>query len=504
MQRSDNLSIDVTDEVHPSVAAHAVLATKLVGLDIAGLDLVAEDVARPLEDQGAAFVEVNAGPGLLMHLKPSVGQPRPVGEAIVAQLFEPGDDGRIPIACVTGTNGKTIVAKLLAHVLRGTGRVVGLTSSDGVEVGERRLEIGDCAGPKSAENVLLHPDVESAVFEAGRGGILREGLGFDRCDVAIVTNIAEADHLGQSDIQTPEQMFMVKRSAVDVVLPGGAKVLKADDPIVADMAPLGRGEAILFAIDPAHPLIAQRRTEKGRAVFVEEGVITVAEGGWDTPVLPVAEVPLTHGGRAVFQIENVLAVVGAVSALKIPLELLRERLLSFDGGVGELPGRFNVWSCRGGTLILDDCHNTSALRALSVTLAAFPSTRRTVVYSAGKGRRDEDLVAQGQLLAETFDRVILYRDPGAIERSAARLFTPFREGLAKAAKPIDILEIEDAAAARRRGLEDLGEGALVVVQAEDQNPGPAVSDLLGFVNNGGDASVGTQAAGPIQGAQQAR
>jgi len=504
VQRSDNLSIDVTDEIHPSVAAHAVLATKLVGLDIAGLDLVAEDIARPLEDQGAAFVEVNAGPGLLMHLKPSVGLPRPVGEAIVAQLFEPGDDGRIPIACVTGTNGKTTVAKLLAHVLRGTDRVVGLTSSDGVEVGERKLEVGDCAGPKSAENVLLHPDVESAVFEAGRGGILREGLGFDRCDVAIVTNIGEADHLGQSDIQTPEQMFMVKRSAVDVVLPGGAKVLKADDPIVADMAPLGRGEAILFAIDPAHPLIAQRRAENGRAVFVEEGVITVAEGGWDTPVVPVAEVPLTHGGRVPFQIENVLAVVGAISALKIPLELLRERLLSFEGGVSELPARFNVWPCRGGTLILDDCHNTSALRALIATLPAFPSKRRTIVYSAGKGRRDEDLIAQGELLAGTFDRVILYRDMGAIERSAEMLYAPFRAGLAKATKPIEIIEIEDAAAARLRGLGDLSEGSLVVIQAEDQNPGPAVSDLVGFVNNDGGASVGTQAAGPLHGSKQAR
>ncbi|MFO0722163.1 MAG: cyanophycin synthetase [Myxococcota bacterium] len=478
VQRNDNLAIDVTDEVHPTVAAHAVLATKIVGLDIAGLDIVAEDIARPLEDQGGVVVEVNAGPGLLMHLKPSVGTPRPVGEAIVAQIYAPNDDGRVPIACVTGTNGKTIVTKLLAHLLAGTERVVGLTSSDGVVVGDRLIESIDAAGPISAQNVLMHPDVEAAVFEAGRGGILREGLGFDKCDVAIVTNIAEADHLGQSDINTPEQMFMVKRSAVDVVLPGGAKVLKADDPKVAEMAGLGRGEAIFFAIDGEHPLITARRAEGGKSAYVREGAVTIGEGPFETTVLPLEEIPLTHGGRAQFQVENVLAAVAAATALKVPLDILRERLASF----ADVPGRFNVHAHRGGTLILDDAHNIPALRALVTAIADFPASRRTVVYSAGPGRRDEDLIEQGKMLGAAFDRVILYADPRMLDRPVERLFALFQQGLLGAPRSKEIIEIPNASEARRAGLAGLEPGALVVLQAEDQNPGPALRDLTELLN----------------------
>ena len=477
VQRNDNLSIDVTDDVHPSVAAHAVLAARIVGLDVAGLDVVAEDISRPLEDQGGVIVEVNAGPGLLMHLKPSVGTPRPVGEAIVGTLFPPGENGRIPIVCVTGTNGKTTVTKLVAHMLRSTGRLIGTTTSDGIDVDGRTIEQGDCSGPRSARKVLLNPLVEAAVFEAGRGGILREGLGFDRCDVAVVTNISDADHLGQSYIDTPEQMFTVKRCGVDVVLPTGTAVLKADDPLVADMAPLSAGAVTFFAIDGEHPVLVAHRAQGKRVVFVRDGSIILSDGQNESTLLPIASVPLTHGGRARFQVENVLAAVATGWALELPLETLRATLESFQGDVRDLPGRFNRIDWRGATLIVDDCHNASALAALSEAIESFPAERRTIVYSAGDGRRDVDIVRQGAQLAQAFDRVILYEDFSASGRQPGELARLFRQGLEGGPRVARIQEIRNHREAIEAALAGAGPGDLIVVQTEDAEIEPTLETI---------------------------
>ncbi|MFM8218293.1 MAG: Mur ligase family protein, partial [Planctomycetaceae bacterium] len=215
VQWNDNLSIDCTDDVHPTVAEHAVLAAQTIGLDIAGLDIVATDISRPLEEQGAVVVEVNAGPGLVMHLKPSVGEPRPVGEAIVGTMFPENDNGRIPVVAVTGTNGKTTTIRLIAQMFRAQGLWTGMTCTDGIFLNDRLIDTGDCSGPKSARSVLLNPQVDAAVLETARGGILREGLGFDRCDAAVVTNIGEGDHLGMGGIETAEQLAAVKRAIVE-------------------------------------------------------------------------------------------------------------------------------------------------------------------------------------------------------------------------------------------------------------------------------------------------
>ncbi|RZJ09187.1 MAG: cyanophycin synthetase, partial [Acidovorax sp.] len=238
---------DVTDDVHPEVAARAIAAAQMVGLHICGVDMVAETVLRPLEEQGGGFVEVNAAPGLRMHLAPSYGKPRNVGQAMVDKLYAHGDDGRIPTVAVTGTNGKTTTARLIAHLFNAQGLRVGMTNTDGVYVNGRQIDSGDCSGPKSARNVLLHPEVDAAVFETARGGILREGLGFDRCQVAVVTNIGAGDHLGLNYITTVEDLAVLKRVIVQNVATTGYGVLNAADPIVAAMAPSCPGKIIFFA-----------------------------------------------------------------------------------------------------------------------------------------------------------------------------------------------------------------------------------------------------------------
>ncbi len=232
IRRNANLSTggtatDVTDLVHPDVAARAIDAARIVGLDIAGVDVVAIDISSPLESQRGVIVEVNAAPGLRMHLEPSVGKSRPVGEAVVGTLFAPGENGRIPIVAVTGVNGKTTTTRFISHILQGTGRRVGMTCTEGIFIDGRRIQTGDCSGPQSAQNILLNPAVDAAVLETARGGILRAGLGFDRCDVAVVTNIGEGDHLGLADINTLDKLARVKRTIVEALAPSGAAVLNA-------------------------------------------------------------------------------------------------------------------------------------------------------------------------------------------------------------------------------------------------------------------------------------
>jgi cyanophycin synthetase len=495
---SDNLSIDCTDQVHSSVAAHAVRAAKIVGLDVAGLDVVAEDIGRPLEDQGGVVVEVNAGPGLLMHLKPSVGTPRPVGEAIVNTLFPAGENGRIPIVCVTGTNGKTTVTRLIAHFLKLAGKLIGVTTSDGVVIENRTIEVGDCSGPRSARLVLLNPEVQAAVLEAGRGGILREGLGFDKCDVAVVTNIAEPDHLGLAYIETPEQMFGVKRCAVDVVLPDGASVLNAADPLVAEMAPLSNGQVIFFALDPSHAVVIKHRAEGRRAVIVRDGLIVLAEGPAEVPLIALTDVPLTHGGRVPFQVENALAAAAAGWALNIPADTIRGGLHSFQGNLHDSPARFNVLDVGGMTVIVDDSHNASALAAVIAALDNFPHERRTIIYSAGYGRRDSDILDQGRRLAGAFDRVVLYEDGSASDRVPGELTRLFREGISSAPAPrvIEVLDIRDHRDAIHAAIDRLGRGELLVIQTEDHSVAPTVELMRRIPDRGMFIAAASDASPP--------
>ncbi|MFT4242993.1 MAG: cyanophycin synthetase [Acidovorax sp.] len=444
---------DVTDDVHPEVAARAVAAAQMVGLHICGVDMVAETVLRPLEEQGGGFVEVNAAPGLRMHLAPSYGKPRNVGQAMVDRLYAHGDDGRIPTVAVTGTNGKTTTARLIAHLFTAQGLRVGMTNTDGVYVNGRQIDSGDCSGPKSARNVLLHPEVDAAVFETARGGILREGLGFDRCQVAVVTNIGAGDHLGLNYITTVEDLAVLKRVIVQNVAPTGYGVLNAADPIVAAMASACPGKVIFFAADRHNPVMATHRAQGHRTVYVDGDSIVASEGSW-RETIHLRDVPITRNGRIAFQVENVMAAVAAAWGAGLPWQTIRRGLSGFVNDSDNAPGRFNVMDYRGATIIADYGHNPDAMRALVQAVDALPGKRRSVVISGAGDRRDEDIREQTVILGAAFDDVILYQDAAQRGRADGEVMALLREGLAGAPRTTYVDEIRgefiaiDAALAR--------------------------------------------------------
>jgi cyanophycin synthetase len=328
--RSGNHTDDVTDLVHPDTAATASLAARIVGLDIAGVDLVCENIAQPLDGQRGAIVEVNAGPGLLMHLKPESGQPRPVGRAIVDQLFPNGGDGRIPVVGVSGSVGKTTVARLIARLLALSGKHTGLACSGGLFVDRRCIDKADSANWGAAHRLLMNRAVEAAVFENDTDAILNDGLAYDRCQVGVITNVEPERHYGRHDIQTPEQVFTVLRTQVDVVLPSGAAVLNASQPMLVEMAALCDGEVIFFAVDPNLPAIADHVAQGRRAVLVRGDEVAVTNGTDETSLVKLRKIPLTDGGRLDFQIENVLAATAAALALGIAPEIIRTVLETFS------------------------------------------------------------------------------------------------------------------------------------------------------------------------------
>jgi cyanophycin synthetase len=323
IQRNGNVAFDVTDSLHPEVVDMAVLAARVVGLDVAGIDMVAEDIARPLEEQRGAIVEVNAGPGLLMHLKPAEGTPRPVGRAIVDHLFPDGESGRIPVVGISGSQGTTVIAHLIAQLISCTGRRTGLACRDGLYLGPRQVKPGNCATWRAGRQLLMNRGVEAAVFEHDAKSILGEGYAYDRCQVGVVTDLQMDPSLAEYYIREPEQMVTVMRTQVDVVLPEGVAVLHAADPAVAELASLCDGAVLFYALDPDLPVIAEHRAQGGRAVFLRGRQLVIAGGTGERPFFDLDTLPSAMTGKSALHPLHVLAAVGAALALDIPPDLIR-------------------------------------------------------------------------------------------------------------------------------------------------------------------------------------
>jgi cyanophycin synthetase len=398
---------DVTDEVHPSNARMAELAAQVLNLDVAGIDLLCKDIRRPIGEQGGAIVEVNAAPGLRMHLEPTSGLPRDVGEPIVESLYPNGAPSRIPIIAVTGTNGKTTVTRLVAHMFETARHAVGFTCTDGTYIRGERILQGDCSGPKSAQAVLLHPRVEVAVLEVARGGILREGLGFDWCSVGVVTNVSP-DHLGISGINTLEQLARVKQVVIESVAQDGHAVLNADDPLVSEMAAASHGKVVYFARSPDNVILQAHLEQGGRAVFIEDGAIITARDGRQQRLVELDRIAFAAGGAIRFQLENALAATAAAWAQGLNPALIVRGLTTFRSDHRMAPGRFNLLGLGGRQVVLDYGHNVAAMRAIAEALPHDPTRRTVMVIGLPGDRRDEDLLATVRESLPIVDEYVLH------------------------------------------------------------------------------------------------
>ncbi len=465
---------DVTELIAPEINARLVEAASVLGLDIAGIEYAAAELNRPLA-AGEGILRVTADPDLSLFAAKSLRGGRDGAQAMIDHLFPAPRESRVPLVAVTGVNGKTTTTRMVAHIVGNWGRRVGMCCTDGIYVGGGRIDVGDCSGPRSAKAILMNPLVEAAVLETARGGILREGLGYDRADVAIVTNIGEGDHLGLGGVETLEQLARVKRVLAENVAPDGTAVLKADDPLTAAMASHCPGNVIFFSRDANDPVIARHRSNRGRAVFVRDRSIVLADGANEIPLLSLDRVPLTHGGRISFQVENTLAATAATWALGVPAEVIRTGMESFSPTMDKVPGRFNLVQVGGATVIFDYGHNTSALAAMLEAVEQFPNARRTCIYSAAGDRRDTDMVRQGELLGAAFDRVILYEDHYLRGREPGQIIALFRQGIEKGPRTQAIEAHQGWSNAIEAALSSLQPGDLLVCQAD------VVDDTIEYV-----------------------
>jgi len=458
---TDSSSVDVTT-LHPDLIARAIDSVSALNLEIASVEVLALNLARSLEEQSGCVLGVSGQPNLNAFASISEA----VGEAIVEAVFPNGETGRIPIIAVTGTNGKTTTTRLIAHLLRGRYGSVAMTCTEGIHINDRRIMTGDCSGPQSARMVLQHPESKAAVIETARGGILRAGLGYDACDVAVVTNIGKGDHLGLNDIDTLEQLVWVKSTIVWAVTPTGTAVLNANDPHVVSMAQFARGKVTYFALDENNPIIVEHTKSGGTAVFVRDGHIIVHEGKQETILINLTQVPLTHGGRVSFQVENCLSSVAAARAVGLSFDEIRQGLKSFDPFLSQVPGRFNLLDLNGVTVVVDYGHNTSALDATLAILSQFPHDRRSVVYSAAGDRRNIDILEQGEQLGNFFDRAYIYEDAYIRGRKPGEITELFREGLSKGSRIKEIHGVQGGNAAIELALSSSVAGDLLLVQPD--------------------------------------
>ena len=400
---------DVTDIVHPANVFMAERISKIIDLDICGIDVMTTDISKPLEETGGAVLEVNAGPGFRMHLAPTSGLPRNVAAHVIDKLFPQGSTSRIPIIATTGTNGKTTTTRLIAHLAKMKGYKVGYTTSDGVYIQNRLLMKGDCTGPASAEFVLKDPTVDFAVLECARGGLLRAGLGFHKCDIGIVTNVA-ADHLGLKGIHTIEQLAKVKGVIPETVLPDGYAILNADDDLVYEMRRTVNCNVALFSMDEHNPRIKAMQKLGGISAVYENGYITICRGEWKLRVIKAVNVPLTYGGRASFMIQNVLPAVITAYVRGFTIDEMKIGLETFIPSPAQTPGRLNLFQFKDFQVLLDYAHNPAGMRALQKFIENIDATVKVGIIAGVGDRREEDTNEIGSVAAEMFDEIIIRQD----------------------------------------------------------------------------------------------
>lgn len=424
---SGGTSEDVTDFIHPEIAAVAERTARTIGLDICGIDMLINDICRPIPNNGVV-IEVNAAPGFRMHTHPFKGKPRPIGEHVVNMLFPNNNDGRIPLIAITGTNGKTTTARLLAAIAGTAGYNVGLTTTEGVYIGNHMIEEGDCTGPVSARMVLRDKTVDFAVLECARGGILRSGLAYDRCDVGIITNVAE-DHIGLKDIETIEDMAKVKAIVAESVKPEGYAILNADNDHTYKMLSRLKCQPALFSTDPVSERILQHCANGGLAGVIENGHIILVKNRKKLFIESIENIPVAFGGKAMFMIENILASVLAAYVQNIPVLHISQTLRSFVPSAETTPGRLNIFQFSSFRLMIDYAHNYHGITALGQLIGNINASSKVGIISIAGDRRDVDIVNVGKASAEIFDKIIIRIDDDKRGRKDDEIITLLMQGL---------------------------------------------------------------------------
>jgi len=421
-------STDVTDLVHPFNVFMCERIARIIGLDICGVDIMTNDISRPLDEDGGAVLEVNAAPGFRMHIAPTEGLPRNVAEPVIDMLYPPGSNVRIPIIAVTGTNGKTTTTRLIAHMAKTAGFKVGFTTTDGVYIQNQMVQKGDCTGPVSAEFVLKDPTVDFAVLECARGGILRAGLGFHTCDVGVVTNVA-ADHLGLRDINSLEDMARVKGVIPESVSPSGYAILNADDELVVKMSEQLKCKVAYFSLNENNPVIKKHCAAGGLAAIAENGYVTVSKGNWKIRVDKIVNIPLTFSGKAIFMIQNILPAVLTGFVRNFKMEDIRLALETFIPSPVQTPGRMNLFHFKKYQVMVDYAHNPAGFQAVGKFLEKIEAVTKVGVIAGVGDRRDEDIILLGTLAAQMFDEVVVRQDRNLRGRSEQEIIDLMLQGI---------------------------------------------------------------------------
>ena len=476
-------SIDVTDMVHPQNVFMCERIARVIGLDICGIDIMANNLTELLTENGGVVLEVNAAPGFRMHLAPSEGLPRNVAAPVIDMLYPPGKSARIPIIAVTGTNGKTTTTRLIAHIVKNNGFRVGFTTSDGVYIQNSMLLKGDTTGPISAEFVLKDPTVEFAVLETARGGILRSGLGFAHCDIAVITNIQE-DHLGISDIHTLEDLARVKAVVLNSVKNDGWAILNADNKHCVKIGKDARCNVAYFSLDEKNPVIKDHCQKGGIAAIYENGFITIKKGDWKIRIEKVTHVPITFNGTVSFMTQNVLAASLATFVWGFKIEDIRLSLETFIPSVAQTPGRMNIFELKDCKIMVDFAHNPDGLRGIKDFLSTLDVKHSTGIISGTGDRRDEDLREIGRISAQMFDNVIICQEKYLRGRSREEMISLLVDGLKEVKPEIDIQIINKSKEAFDYAVNNIETGTFITII------GDSVTDAVGLVQNFQDKEMG--------------
>lgn len=454
---------DVTALVAPENACLAEQAARLTGLDVAGIDLVAPDISLPVSKQGGALIEVNAAPGFRMHLYPQEGEPRQVGEALVEHLFPPGAPVSIPVISITGTNGKTTTARMLAHLFRQQGLRVGLTTTGGIYIDGICICTGDTTGPDSARVVLQDPAVELAVLETARGGIIRGGLGYDLADVAVVTNVGP-DHLGQEGVETLEDLFWVKSLVVEAVRKGGYVVLNGDDPFASKLAGRARGEVVYFSLEENNLLVRRHLGTGGCALFTCRGSIYIGRGEDSVRLMGLKGIKAGMGGRARHNLENALAAAAAAYVAGLPIALIRRGLRTFGSAPGDNPGRLTLFRLGRVTVVVDYGHNAPAFKMVARYARSLHPRRLIGVVGVPGDRGDHQIEAAGEVAGLCFDELYIKEDRDLRGRAPGETAGLLYRGACRTGKPPALLHtISDEVEALKAAVAQASAGDVVVV-----------------------------------------